>query len=132
MAGIGAIVCEWVRLVQAAEIYLFAFDLRTGRRAAGIPQYGLKLGGAMSGRDGSWSLVVGDLAVSDAGGLAWHEVGQPVPNQDVRAESIKGHDATGTHSLQTTAIGGLRGPTITANTVMWSADAMPGTYQLTT
>jgi hypothetical protein len=117
---------------DTAELHIFAFDLRTGRRAADIPEYGLELGLALEGRDGSWSLVVGDLAVSDAGGLAWREVGQPVPSQDVRAESIKAHDATGTHTLQATAIGGLRGPTITGNTVMWSADAMPGTYQLTT
>jgi hypothetical protein len=117
---------------DTAELALFAFDLRTGRRAAGIPENGLELGAAVEGRDGGWSLVVGDLAVSDGGGLAWHEVGQPVPSQDVRAESIKAHDATGTHTLQTTAIGGLQGPTITGNTVMWSADAIPRTYQLTT
>src|SRR5439155_15667147 len=71
----------------AAALYVHAFDLPTGHRAAGVPTTGIPIGEALRRPDGTWSFGVAGLAVSDAGGVAWHEVGQPKPDEPA-AEKI--------------------------------------------
>jgi hypothetical protein len=77
-----------------ATLYIQSFDLRSGRRARGIPSYGIPIGGWLVRPDGTRTFGVAELAVSDAGGLAWHGVGQPTLN-DPPAETMAVHDASG-------------------------------------
>jgi hypothetical protein len=114
-----------------ADLSIQLFDLRAGRRAAGAPEIGIALGGSFLSTEGTWTYSVTDLAVSDAGGLAWHEVGRPIPNLDPPSvETIAVHDAAGTHTAQTSPLGALQGPAIPGNTVTWTAAGTPKTYQL--
>jgi hypothetical protein len=111
-----------------AVLSIHLFDLRSGR-AAGLPQIGLPLGESLQRLDGTWSYSVVDLAVSDAGGLAWHEVGQPTPGT-AAVETIVVRDAAGTQTVQVTALGALQGPSIAGDTVAWTAGGVRKTYEL--
>jgi hypothetical protein len=114
-----------------ADLSIQLFDLRAGRRAAGAPQTGIALGGSFLSTEGTWTYSVTDLAVSDAGRLAWLEVGRPIPNLDPPSvETIAVHDAAGTHTVQVSPLDALHGPSITGNTVTWTAAGTPKTYQL--
>jgi hypothetical protein len=116
-----------------AVLSIQLFDRRAGRRAAGIPQVGLQLGESLLRTEGIWTYSVTELAVSDAGGLAWHEVGRPTPNTDAPSvETIAVRDAadTGTGTVQTSPLGALQGPSISGDTVAWTAAGMRKTYQL--
>jgi hypothetical protein len=114
---------------ETASLYVYAFDLRAGRRASGIPVAGIPIGGWLLRPDGTRTFGVADLAVSDAGGLAWHTVGQSRPYEPA-AETITVHDATGTQTVQTSPLGALQGPSISGNTVAWTTTGMRKTYQL--
>jgi hypothetical protein len=114
-----------------AVLSIHLYDLRSGRRAAGVPQAGISLGESLQRTDGTWTYSVTELAVSNAGGLAWHEVGQPTPNTAAAVtETIAVRDAAGTHTVQVSPLGALQGPSITGNTVTWTAAGTPKTYQL--
>ena len=114
-----------------ADLSIQLFDLRAGRRAAGTPQTGIPLGGSFLRTEGTWTYSVTELAVSDAGGLAWHEVGRPIPNTDAPSvETIAVHDAAGTQTVQTSPLGALQGPSISGDTVTWTAAGTRKTYQL--
>ena len=113
----------------SAGLYLYAFDLRTGRRAPGVPVSGIPVGGWLLRPDGTRTFEIADLAVSDAGGLAWRGTGQPNPN-DPAAETIMVHDAAGTQTVQISPLGALQGPSISGDTVAWTAAGTPKTYQL--
>ena len=114
-----------------AVLSIHLFDLRAGRRAAGVPQTGIPLGESLLQTDGTLTYSVTELAVSNAGGLAWHEVGQPTPNTAAAAtETIAVRDAAGTHTVQISPLGALQGPSISGDTVAWTAAGTPKTYQL--
>jgi hypothetical protein len=114
---------------ETASLYVYAFDLRTGRRAPGIPVAGIPIGGWLLRPDGTRTFGVADLAVSDAGGVAWHSVGQSRPDEPA-AETIMVHDAAGTQTVQISPLGSLQGPSISGDTVAWTAAGMRKTYQL--
>ncbi|MEY2458479.1 MAG: hypothetical protein QOG30_309 [Acidimicrobiaceae bacterium] len=113
-----------------AVLYIHPFDLRTGRRASGVPASGIPLGESLLRPDGTWSFSVADLAVSDGGGVAWRQVGRPTPDAPT-GETIAVHDASGTHVVQLAVPGELRGPSITGDTVSWTTNGARKTYQLT-
>jgi hypothetical protein len=114
-----------------AVLSILLFDLRTGRRAAGVAQTGISLGESLQRTDGTWTYSVTELAVSNTGGLAWHEVGQPTPNTAAAAtETIAVRDAAGTHTVQVSTLGALQGPSISGDTVTWTAAGTSKTYQL--
>lgn len=114
---------------DTAALYLYSFDLRAGRRASGVPAAGIPIGGWLQRPDGARSFGITELAVSDAGGLAWHGVGQPTPDAPA-AETIVVRDAAGTRTVQVTALGALQGPSIAGDTVAWTADGVRKTYEL--
>jgi hypothetical protein len=115
----------------SAQLYVHAFDLRSGRHASGVPASGIPVGGWMLRLDGTHTFGIADLAVSDAGGLAWRAVGQPTPS--ARAdETITIHDTTGIQTVQVAPLGDLRGPTILGNTVSWIVNGTRRTYALKT
>jgi hypothetical protein len=113
-----------------AALYLYCFDLRVGRRASAIPVGGIPLGGWLTRPDGSHTFGVAHVAVSDAGGLAWRTVGRPSSIDAPDAEAIVIHDATGTRTVQVAAIGALKGPSISRQTVTWSTNGVRNTYEL--
>jgi hypothetical protein len=112
-----------------AALYVHAFDLRTGRRAAGIPVTGIPAGGWLQRLDGRHTFGIADLAVGDAGGLAWHDVGQPTPDAPA-AERIVVHDAAGTRPVQVSPLGALTGPSVSGDTVTWRTGDVRMTYAL--
>jgi hypothetical protein len=113
----------------SAQLYIYAFDLRSGRRASGIPVNGIPVGGWLLRLDGTRTFAIAGLAVSDAGGLAWRAVGQPTPAAPAD-ETITIHDATGIRTVQVAPLRGLHGPTILGNTVSWIVNGTTKTYAL--
>ena len=114
---------------DTASLSLYFFDLRAGRRASGIPVDGFPIGGWLRRPDGTRSFGITELAVSDAGGLAWHGVGQPTPYA-LATETIMVRDAAGTQTVQVTPLGALQGPSISGDTVAWTAGGVRKTYEL--
>jgi hypothetical protein len=113
----------------SASLYLYSFDLRARRRDSDIPTGGLPLGDWMLRLDGTHTFGIAELAVSDAGWLAWRTVGQPT--SDVPAmDRIVIHDASGTRVIQAARLGALQGPSITGDTVTWTNNRVHQTYQL--
>jgi hypothetical protein len=115
----------------SAQLYVYAFDLRSGLRASGVPVSGIAVGGWMLRLDGTRTFGIASLAVSDAGGLAWRAVGQRTPAA-LSNETITIHDATGTQTVEIAPLGGLHGPTIHGNIVSWIVNGTPKTYALKT
>jgi hypothetical protein len=114
---------------DTAALSLYAFDLRAGRRASGVSPDGIPIGGWLRRPDGTRSFGIAELAVSDAGGLAWRGVGQPTPYAPV-AETIVVRDAAGMRTVEVTPLGALQGPSIAGDTVAWTAGGVRGTYEL--
>jgi hypothetical protein len=112
-----------------AVLYVYSFDLRTGRRAPGIPANGIYVGGWTRRDDGTHTFGIPDLVVSDTGGLAWRAVGQPTPASPA-AEAIAVRDADGVHTVEVAAMGSLLGPTISTSTVTWEVSGVKKTYHL--
>jgi hypothetical protein len=114
-----------------ANLSIQLFDLRSGRRAAGVPETGISLGESLVTTDGTWTHSIAELAVSDAGGLAWHDVGQPIPSTAYPvAERIVVRDAAGTRTVQVSPLRALQGPSISGDTVAWTAGGVRKTYEL--
>lgn len=110
------------------RLYVYSFDLRTGRRA-GIPTNGIYVGRWTRRDDGTHTFGIPDLAVSDTGGLAWRAVGQPTP-ASFAAETIMVRDADGVHTVAVAAVGSVQGPTISTSSVTWQVSGVKKTYRL--
>jgi hypothetical protein len=113
----------------SAGLYIYSFDLRTGRRAPGIAVDGIPVGGWLLRADGTRTFEVADLAVSDAGGLAWRGAGQPRPYAP-NVETVAVRDAAGTQAVEVAPLGALQGPAISGDTVAWTAAGVRKTHQL--
>ena len=112
--------------------YLFAYDLRRGRRLQGVGASGLPVGGAVFAPDGRPSSRIVSLRVSDRGGLAWRTHGPQFPATQPNVDSISVFDRTGKQTLDSAPPGTLSGPTLNGEVVQWRAGTSQNTYRLQT